>query len=103
MSFSSHNKQNKEFGPKTKNEKRMELICGIVAMVLMVSLIIIIITASMTGSKDQTIGDKPWAIISISVFGGLILICLIVYIILKVQFRKRRIIEEAKIPTKETI
>ena len=54
-------KEPKQYGPKTKKESRMEIICAAVAMVLIVALISILIVASMTGSEKKSIGDKPWA------------------------------------------
>lgn len=86
-------KEPKQYGPKTKKEKRMEIICATVAMVLMVGLIIVLIVASSV-ETELTIGQKPWAWITASVLGGLILITLIVYITLKVQFMKQRRVEE---------
>ena len=84
---------------KSKKESRMQLICSITAMVLMVIIIIVLITASFTG--DGIIANSPWAWISAAVFGGLLIIDIVVFIILKVQFKKQRNIKEIK--TEETI
>ena len=44
-------KEPKQYGPKTKKESRMEIICASIAMSLMVVLIIILIVGSLTDSK----------------------------------------------------
>ena len=95
------NKEPKQYGPKTKKESRMEIICASIAMVLMVALIIILIVASSVDT-DKNINEKPWALISTIVFASLIVITIIVYTTLKLLFMKQRRIKEINTNTEST-
>ena len=96
MSFSTKKeKPTKLYGPKTPKEHKMDVICGAIIMVLMVVLIIILIVASSTDT-ETTFAEKRYAWISTIVLGSLIVICVIVYAILKSKFKKQRRIKEIK-------
>ncbi|MCF0227300.1 MAG: hypothetical protein HUJ52_00580 [Malacoplasma sp.] len=93
MSFKE--KPLKEYGPKTPKEHKIEVICGAIAMVLMATLIIILIVASST-DMETPFAEKRYGWISTIVIGSLIVICIIVYAILKSKFKKQRRIKEIK-------
>ena len=84
-----------------KKETRMQWVCSIIAMVLMVAIIIILIVASSVDT-DVSVPDKPWSWISAAVLGGLLLIDIVVFIILKVKFKKQRSVKEIKTEQGET-
>ena len=85
----------KQYRPKGPKEHRMEVICGTIIVILMLALIIILIVASST-QMDIPFAEKTYAWISTIVFGTLIVICIVVYAILKSKFKKQREIKEIK-------